>query len=487
MTAPSSPAALADTRAGRAARRVLGLGIAATLAAFAFLAWGAWTMAKSFESVAKVELELQRAVSVIVHLDEVLTMSARMGAATGDPRWEARYRQHEPALDKAIKGALALAPEVAAPTADTDAANIALVEMENQSLERTRAGDAEGARRILFSERYEEQKGIYARGAARTNAAVQRRIDGELGKHQRNAVVLAFAAGAVLVALSFGWLFVLRFLRRAEESRVQAEREALAARATATAKEKEMEIAAKIQTEILPRHPVVSGASVSAAMVPASEVGGDYYEVIPVEDGSWIAIGDVSGHGINAGVVMLMVQSAFAAIVRQDPNIEPSRAVEILNRTLFENLRRRLRSDDHVTLTVLRHFPDGRLVWAGAHEDLVVYRAAKGSCERLHTPGTWIGAVESVRRATVDSSARLEPGDLLVLHTDGITEAPRGNQRFGIERLEQAIIASAAGQTAEAVRQAVLSALVSWMERQDDDYTIVVLKQGAEAAPSVAA
>ncbi|HVJ15379.1 MAG TPA: PP2C family protein-serine/threonine phosphatase [Polyangiaceae bacterium] len=467
-------------------RTVLGAGIAVTLAAFGFLAWGAWLTAKSFESVSNVELELQRNVGTIVHLDEVLTMSARMGAATGDRRWEARYRKYEPELDKAIKGAMALAPDAAAATAETDAANVALIELENQSFERSRAGDAEGARKVLFSDEYERQKAIYAKGASQTNAAIERKIDSELIKHRQNALLLSIGAAFALVMLSLGWIMVLRFLRRTEDSRRQAEQEALSARATATAKEKEMEIAAKIQTQILPREPNVTGASVAAAMVPASEVGGDYYEVIPVEDGSWIAIGDVSGHGISAGVVMLMVQSAFASIVRQDPHIAPSRAVDILNRTLFENLRRRLRSDDHVTLTVLRYYPDGRLVWAGAHEDMLVFRAQSGSCERLRTPGTWIGAVENVGRATVDSSAELRPGDVLVLHTDGITEAPRGGERFGMDRL-QAVVEGAARGSAESVRAAVVSELSGWMDRQEDDFTVVVVKHGVEAAPSVAA
>ncbi len=467
-------------------RRVLAAGVLVTLAAFGLLAWGAWMMAKSFERVAEVELELQRRVGIIVHLDEVLTMSARMGAATGDRRWEARYRHYEPALDKAIKDAVKLAPETAGATTETDAANLALVELENKSFERSRAGDAEGARKILFSDEYERQKAIYAKGAKETNAAIERKIDRELDRHRRNALLLSLAAVGALLALTLGWVGVLRFLRRNEESRAHAEQDALAARARATAKEKEMEIAAKIQTEILPREPKVQGASVSASMVPAHVVGGDYYEVIPVDDGSWIAIGDVSGHGISAGVVMLMVQSAFASIVRQDPGVSPSRAVDILNRTLYENLRKRLRSDDHVTLTVLRYFTDGRLIWAGAHEDMLVFRSQRGKCERLLTPGTWVGAVESVRRATVDSTARLEPGDVLVLHTDGITEAPRGKERFGIDRL-QAVVEGAGNGSAESVRTAVVSEVSQWMDRQEDDYTIVVLKHGAKAASSVAA
>ncbi len=66
-----------------------------------------------------------------------------------------------------------------------------------------------------------------------------------------------------------------------------------------------------MQTSILPRKFAVPGLEISAKMIPASEVGGDYYDVIPVDDGCWIAIGDVSGHGLDAGLVMLMLQSSI--------------------------------------------------------------------------------------------------------------------------------------------------------------------------------
>jgi phosphoserine phosphatase RsbU/P len=145
-----------------------------------------------------------------------------------------------------------------------------------------------------------------------------------------------------------------------------------------------------------------------------------------------------------------------------------------------------MKSDDHVTLTVVHYFRDGRLTWAGAHEDLLVFRAATGKCERLRTPGTWIGAVKNVRKATVDSTARLDAGDLLVLHTDGITEAPRGRERFGMDRL-QAVVEAAGSGSAEAVRSAVAAELSRWMDHQDDDATLVVVKHGVEPAPRAAA
>ena len=84
--------------------------------------------------------------------------------------------------------------------------------------------------------------------------------------------------------------------------------------------EKEMEIAARIQTSILPRDVSVAGLEIAAAMQPATEVGGDYYDVVPVDDGCWLGIGDVAGHGLGTGLVMLMMQSGIGALARKLPD-----------------------------------------------------------------------------------------------------------------------------------------------------------------------
>ena len=103
---------------------------------------------------------------VIVHLDEVLTMSARMSAATGDSRWEERYHHFEPQLDAAIKETIkigASSSNIKAAT-KTDVANRELVEMEDRAFALVRAGRKEKAQTVLFSSEYETQKQIYAEG-----------------------------------------------------------------------------------------------------------------------------------------------------------------------------------------------------------------------------------------------------------------------------------------------------------------------------------
>ena len=198
----------------------------------------------------------------------------------------------------------------------------------------------------------------------------------------------------------------------------------------------ELDIATRIQTCILPKDLRIVGLEIAAVMRTATEVGGDYYEVLATPDGGWLGIGDVSGHGLNAGLVMLMVQSGVSSLVRQDPQASPSEVVTTLNRVVYDNVRARLGKDDHATLCLLRWSPDGQLVFAGGHEDMLVCRAAGGPCEVIPTEGAWVGSMRDASGCMPEASLHLEPGDLLLLYTDGVTEAPDADgELFGHDRL----------------------------------------------------
>jgi serine phosphatase RsbU (regulator of sigma subunit) len=248
--------------------------------------------------------------------------------------------------------------------------------------------------------------------------------------------------------------------------------------------EKEMEIAARIQTSILPRDVVVPGLEIAARMLPATEVGGDYYDVIPVEGGCWIGIGDVAGHGLRTGLVMLMIQSGVGTLARRMPDASPRDLVLALNAMLVDNVRARLGQDEHATLTLFRYARDGRLTFAGGHEQALVCRAATGRCDRLATPGPWVGAKRDIEAGTPDSQARLEDGDLLVLYTDGVIEAgsPTHGQ-FGIERLAAEIELRPQAPAAE-IRDAIIGAVERFAPALDDDVTVLVARFRAREAGS---
>ncbi|HSN99484.1 MAG TPA: SpoIIE family protein phosphatase, partial [Candidatus Nanopelagicales bacterium] len=246
--------------------------------------------------------------------------------------------------------------------------------------------------------------------------------------------------------------------------------------------EQEMEISARIQTSILPRSCDVDGLEVSAQMFPAAEVGGDYYDILPVRGGTWIGIGDVAGHGLRSGLVMLMLQSAVSALARQMPLSAPSELLWAVNRVLYENIRNRLAQDEHVTLTLLRYRRDGVLTFAGAHEEIIVYRAATGRCELVPTPGPWVGVIEDIAGVTEDSRIELEDGDVVVLYTDGLTEArnPEGRQ-YGLEPVIQAVEAHG-GEAVEQIRDEILRGVAEWTTVLEDDLTLVVMRYRAPQA-----
>ncbi|MFZ5889517.1 MAG: SpoIIE family protein phosphatase [Myxococcota bacterium] len=244
----------------------------------------------------------------------------------------------------------------------------------------------------------------------------------------------------------------------------------------------EARLAAAIQTSMIPVIMDVPELELSGLMVPAAEAGGDYYDVIPTPQGAWIGIGDVTGHGLGSGLIMVMIQSMIAGLCRLTPSPSPSQVISALGEAVWDNVRERLKRDDHATLTVFRYQRGGHFTFAGAHEDLIVYRAATGRCETIQTPGFWVGAMPSVRRLTQDSELILNADDVLVLYTDGITEARNVHQeQFSLERLVKCVEATATKSSA-AIRDAINEEVTAWRASVDDDMTLLVIKYVPTAA-----
>jgi phosphoserine phosphatase RsbU/P len=242
--------------------------------------------------------------------------------------------------------------------------------------------------------------------------------------------------------------------------------------------EREMEIAMRIQTSILPRSFDIHGLDIAARMFPATEVGGDYYDVLRVPGGCWIGIGDVAGHGLTAGLEMMMVQSVISALIRENAGAEPSAHLSVLNQVVYENIRHRLQQDEHITLTLMRYL-NGTLTFAGAHETILVCRAGTGACELIETPGTWLGAMPDISRFTTNTTLDLAPGDLMVLYSDGLTEARnRANKQFSLERVAS-IAERNRDRSVEEIRDAILADWTEWRDgqEQDDDVSLVVVRR----------
>lgn len=240
--------------------------------------------------------------------------------------------------------------------------------------------------------------------------------------------------------------------------------------------QQEAKIAARIQTAILPSAHHVEGLEIFARMEPAVDVGGDYFDIVPTAEGCWLGIGDVTGHGLIAGIIMLMLQGMVASMVRHTPKATPAELVVALNSSLYENIRGRLERDDHATLTLFRYERNGTVTYAGAHDDFILWRAKTGAVETMSSPGFWSGALPDVAHLTTDATLHLEDNDLLVLYTDGVAEAMNElNEQFGLERLCELVQQNAA-KNVTAIGSTIINSVKQWQSRQQDDVTVLVVR-----------
>ena len=238
----------------------------------------------------------------------------------------------------------------------------------------------------------------------------------------------------------------------------------------------EMEIASRIQTALLPDKEKMSGLEISATMMPAKEVGGDYYDVIESENGyKWITIGDVSGHGVDSGLIMMMAQTSILTAINNNGDCKPSEVLHLVNRVMRENISR-LVSNHFMTMMAIR-FNDSKMMIAGKHQDIIIYRAALNKTESISNKGTWLGVVDDISNYVLDVEIPLEDGDLVLLFSDGITESENSSgEMYGQKRLESALN-QYADLPVKKIVDKIIQNVKSFQEKQQDDMTLLILKK----------
>ena len=180
------------------------------------LIWYTWHSYEEFKTGQQRNFKTVELTGGIIHLDEVLTMSARMAAATGDLKWEKRYREFEPLLDSRINEAMALWPDVfiSEAVSQTNLANIKLVEMENKAFDYVRDGNDAAAQELLYSDTYQEQKRIYSEGMEQVTSSMRTQLLNEIARQRGKALTTIFFLG-LLVILTVGvWIYSLFILRQ---------------------------------------------------------------------------------------------------------------------------------------------------------------------------------------------------------------------------------------------------------------------------------
>ncbi|MDP8934470.1 MAG: SpoIIE family protein phosphatase, partial [Cyanobacteriota bacterium] len=242
----------------------------------------------------------------------------------------------------------------------------------------------------------------------------------------------------------------------------------------------ELDILKQMQQLILPKPAelaAIAELDIAGFMEPADEVGGDYYDVLYTEGVVTIAIGDVTGHGLESGILMVMTQTAVRTL-KEVHELDTVRFLDTLNRTIYKNIQR-MNSDKNLTLSLL-NYADCKVSISGQHEETLVVRK-DGLIERIDTIdlGFPIGLEEDISDWIHHVLVDLEPGDGVVLYTDGITEARNTSKQFyGLERLCE-VVSQNWHLSAEQIKQATIDDLREFIgeEKVFDDITLLVLKQ----------
>lgn len=236
----------------------------------------------------------------------------------------------------------------------------------------------------------------------------------------------------------------------------------------------EMQLAKKIQTALVPKIPILNDYQVTAELVPAEQVGGDYFDIINVKGRDWIVIGDVSGHGVPAGLIMMMLQTSIKTVLYHEPDITPSRLLERVNEVITDNINA-LGEDKYITITILCRHEDGRFTYSGLHEDILIYRANSNSVEKIKTDGMWLGIKSDIEPYMQDESLMMGINDVLLLYTDGVTESFGADKKiYSRDRLIDQLKKSGKFTTNE-IRDNIRDDLKSYV--QHDDTTMIIMKR----------
>ena len=242
----------------------------------------------------------------------------------------------------------------------------------------------------------------------------------------------------------------------------------------------ELEVAQQLQLMVLPSDEHLKGfdnIDIAGIMEPADEVGGDYYDVFQFKDSTIIGIGDVTGHGLSSGVVMLMAQSAIktAASLGKD-NLK--QILSVVNSVLCDNIDR-LEEEKTMTLALI-DYKDNEYNIVGQHETVIICRN-NGAVEVIDTLdlGYFIGIERDIDDYINEFKVRLEEDDVIVLYTDGVVEAVNNEEEeYGCDRLAETIQKSR-DMDSRGILNFIMADLKSYIGETKiyDDISIVVIKQ----------
>lgn len=200
--------------------------------------------------------------------------------------------------------------------------------------------------------------------------------------------------------------------------------------------ESELKNAREVQRILLPQQdPVISGFRISGTNLPARMISGDYYDYVELDENRLgIAIADVSGKGVPAGLLMAMCRSVLRSVASSETF--PSSALAAVNRQLFPDIR----EDMFISMTygILNAISSTLTLSRAGHEPALLFRRETGQVELLRSPGLALGIDSGTvfERVTRDQEIKLDSGDCVLFYTDGVKEAVDAqDEEFGIDRM----------------------------------------------------
>jgi serine phosphatase RsbU (regulator of sigma subunit) len=208
----------------------------------------------------------------------------------------------------------------------------------------------------------------------------------------------------------------------------------------------EMDMAQKIQSEIIPQKFSLPNCSTATYLRSSDEVGGDFFDIHSKQNNNWIILGDVTGHGMGSGMVMLMIQSIFSSLIHQNKLTSPGEINKEANAILCQNFER-LTEPRPISIVTLFTNDGKNYEFHGNHENIFIYKHKdkKVIQKAVNNLPIGIGLTQDIDDKYFESSKfSLSEGDILFLATDGLSEAyqdgnPKSKIQFETKKIEKII------------------------------------------------
>ncbi len=241
--------------------------------------------------------------------------------------------------------------------------------------------------------------------------------------------------------------------------------------------QKELDSAQDIQRMLIPKTaPQIPGLKITAKTRPASEIGGDTFDFFNKDGRTILYVGDSTGHGIPAGIVMIMVDVLLETFIEMESTLRGM--VTRLNHYLKPHLKPSM----FMTMILLEWVPTERkLKWVGAgHEYIIHVKTHKGETEAIKSGGLAVGMLPDIEKFIQESEITLEQDDFVVLYSDGIVEAKNvAGELYSLARLQDFLKAHAGAEVStDTLFEKIAIDVGRFMEGQAqlDDMTLIVMK-----------